>query len=461
MSYYEPMTGRDAWFLYAEKPNVPLDIGTVYIFESESQAPGGAGALGIEETVRRRLHLVPRYRQKVKRVPLNLSHPVWVDDENFDLGYHVRREVLQPPGDGATFRDTVARILSRPMDMRRPLWEMTVVTGLRNGRVALLNRAHHAMVDGVSSADILTLLLDISPEQAEVQTPVESWQPRPAPTSWELIRRKLINLSRDEVGATRRVRRGVRSAFRQPWRQILAFSASSFRPRPRLFFNRNIGLQRTGRGVKMPLSDIRAVKTRFGCTVNDAVLGVIAEGLHRWLIERGEQCPDAVRVFCPVSVRDESEHNKLGNRISGMVVELPIGAVSMEERLQHISRRTAELKRSGQAIAADRLAALADWAPSTLMVRAGRLMSNQQGGANLNVTNVPGPQFPLYTGGAQLLEAWPFAPLYPGMGMGIAVVSYNGNLYFGFTADPTVVPDIDGFTRHIKEASTSAVALAA
>jgi WS/DGAT/MGAT family acyltransferase len=460
-SHYEPMSGRDAWFLYAEKPNVPLDIGTVYIFEPESRFPGGTGAQGIEETVRQRLHLVPRYRQKVKRVPLNLSHPVWVDDADFDLGYHVRREVLPPPGDGVMFRDTVARILSRPMDMRRPLWEMTLVTGLRNGQVALLNRAHHAMVDGVSSADILTLLLDVSSEPAQIEAPSEPWLPRPAPTSWELVQKKLINLSPNEVGATRRVRRNVRNAFRQPWGRILAFGASTFRPQPKLFFNRRLGLQRTGRGVKVPLHEVRALKNRLACTVNDAVLGIIAEGLHRWLVERGEQPPQAMRCFCPVSVRDESERNKLGNRISGMVVDLPIGAITMEERLRLISQRTAELKRSGQAIAADRLAALADWAPSTLMVLAGHFMANQQGGANLNVTNVPGPQFPLYSGGAQLVEVWPFAPLYPGMGVGIAVVSYDGNLYFGFTADPSVVPDMDVFTRHIKDASISAAALAA
>src|SRR5712692_4212795 len=158
--YYEPLGGRDAWFLYAEKAELPLDIGTVYLFEGGSRVPGGRGVQGIAQTIAERLHRVPRYRMKIQRVPLNLAHPVWVDDPHFDLGAHIRREVLPPPGDGATLRRLVARILARPLDMRRPLWEMTIVTGLRGGRVVIVNRAHHAMVDGVSSVDILTLLLD-------------------------------------------------------------------------------------------------------------------------------------------------------------------------------------------------------------------------------------------------------------------------------------------------------------
>ncbi|HAC44903.1 MAG TPA: wax ester/triacylglycerol synthase family O-acyltransferase, partial [Chloroflexi bacterium] len=186
--FYEPLTARDAWFLYAERPQTPLDLGTVYVFEGEAQLPGGRGALGVEQTVRERIHLVPRYRQRIHRVPLNLAHPVWVDDPHFDLGAHIRREVLAPPGDGATLRKLVMRILSRPLDMRRPLWEMTIVTGLRGGRVVIVNRAHHAMVDGVSSLDILTLLLDTTPEGFTPEPPAEEWKPRPEPSNWQLIR---------------------------------------------------------------------------------------------------------------------------------------------------------------------------------------------------------------------------------------------------------------------------------
>jgi diacylglycerol O-acyltransferase len=429
------------------------------VFEGDSQLPGGRGALGIEQTIKERIHLVPRYRQRIQRVPLNIAHPVWVDDAHFDLGAHVRREVLPPPGDGAALRKLVMRILSRPLDMRRPLWEMTIVTGLHGDRVVLVNRAHHAMVDGVSSVDILTLLLDTTPETYTPEPPDGVWAPRTAPTSWQLIRPMLWN-----VGANRKDERTVLPAVwnttRLPWRSLFKLSGKMVTPRPNLFFNRKIGPQRTGRGLKVPLSAFKALKDRFGCTVNDAVLAVVSEGLYRWFKLRGERVPDRVRVFCPVSVRGDEGRGRLGNQISGMVLELPTGDITMEERLRSIKITTGDLKRTRQAVAADKLAGLADWAPPTLLVLAGRLMSNPQGGANINVTNVPGPQFPLYSGGAELLEVWPFAPLYPSMGLGVAIVSYNGDAYFGLTADPDLVPDVEAFTAKLRDASAECEALA-
>jgi diacylglycerol O-acyltransferase len=429
------------------------------VFEGDSQLPGGRGALGIEQTIKERIHLVPRYRQRIQRVPLNIAHPVWVDDAHFDLGAHVRREVLPPPGDGAALRKLVMRILSRPLDMRRPLWEMTIVTGLHGDRVVLVNRAHHAMVDGVSSVDILTLLLDTTPETYTPEPPDVVWAPRTAPTSWQLIRPMLWN-----VGANRKDERTVLPAVwnttRLPWRSLFKLSGKMVTPRPNLFFNRKIGPQRTGRGLKVPLSAFKALKDRFGCTVNDAVLAVVSEGLYRWFKLRGERVPDRVRVFCPVSVRGDEGRSRLGNQISGMVLELPTGDITMEERLRSIKITTGDLKRTRQAVAADKLAGLADWAPPTLLVLAGRLMSNPQGGANINVTNVPGPQFPLYSGGAELLEVWPFAPLYPSMGLGVAIVSYNGDAYFGLTADPDLVPDVEAFTAKLRDAATECAALA-
>jgi diacylglycerol O-acyltransferase len=432
----------------------------VYVFEGGSQVPGGRGALGIEETIKERIHLVPRYRQRIHRVPMNVAHPVWVDDPHFDLGAHVRREVLPPPGDGAALRRLVMRILSRPLDMRRPLWEMTIVTGLRGDRVVIVNRAHHAMVDGVSSVDILTLLLDITQETYVPEQPKEAWAPRAAPTNWQLIRPMLWN-----VGSQRKDERtmlpAVWNTTRLPWRSLFKLGGKMVSPRPDLFFNRKIGPQRTGRGLKVPLSAFKALKDRFGCTVNDAVLAVVSEGLHRWFKARGESVPETVRVFCPVSVRGEEGRGRIGNQISGMVLELPTGNLTMEERLHSIKVTTGDLKRTRQAVAADKLAGLADWAPPTLLVLAGRLMSNPQGGANINVTNVPGPQFPLYSGGAQLLEVWPFAPLYPSMGLGVAIVSYNGDAYFGLTADPGIVPDVEEFTSKLRDAAVECAALAA
>ncbi len=242
---------------------------------------------------------------------------------------------------------------------------------------------------------------------------------------------------------------------------MLKLSGNMFRPRPDLFFNRKIGTQRTGRGLKVPLATFKTLKQRFGCTVNDAVLAVVSEGLHRWFKARGESVPAKVRVFCPVSVRSDDGRGRLGNQISGMVLELPTADLSMEQRLRMINVTTGDLKRTRQAVAADKLAGLADWAPPSLLVLAGRLMSNPQAGANINVTNIPGPQFPLYTGGAQLLEVWPFAPLYPSMGLGVAIVSYNGDAYFGLTADPGIVSDVEEFTAKLEEAAVQCTELAA
>src|SRR5438270_13379908 len=188
-TWSESLSARDAWFLYAERADTPLDIGTVYVFGPGSRVPGGAGALGIEATISERLHLVPRYRQRIKYVPFNLDHPVWVDDANFGLGQHVRRVFLKPPGDAAQLRAEVMRILSRPLDHRRPLWEVTIVQGLRSGKVVVVNRAHHAMLDGVATGDILALLLDATPEPYRAESPAEPWVARPARSGRDLCRR--------------------------------------------------------------------------------------------------------------------------------------------------------------------------------------------------------------------------------------------------------------------------------
>lgn len=458
-TFFEPLTARDAWFLYAERADTPLDIGTVYVFDSKVEFPGGHGPLGIEETIAERLHLVPRYRQRIKHVPLNLDHPVWVDDANFELGQHVRRVLLKPPCDAAQLRAEVMRILSRPLDHRRPLWEVTIVQGLRSGKVVVVNRAHHAMLDGIASVDILTLLLDADPEPSHPQPPAEEWRPRPAPSGWQLVRRVLWN-PRSQGGEGMELR-DLWTAWKQPWIGWWQIGRSMALPDQELFWNRSIGPKRTGRGLKLPLAAFKSLKNRYGCTVNDAVLAVIAEGLHNWFLDRGAKVPDKIRVFCPVSVRDPSDRGSTGNRVSGMVVELPTGALPIEERLNRIRVRTVELKRSHQAVAADRLAGLADWAPASLLVLAGRLMSTPQAGAKLNVTNIPGPQLPLYSGGARLLEVWPFAPLYPDMGLGIAIVSYNGEVFFGLTADPGLVPDVEEFTNHLRQAAERCLDLAA
>ncbi len=325
-AHFEPLSGLDSWFLYAERHEAPLHIGATYIFEGTSITQGGRGALGLARTIEERLHLVPRYRQKLMWLPANVGPPVWVDDPDFDLSFHVRRAALPSPGDDQALRDYVARVFARPLDLTKPLWEVTIVEGLTHGRVAVVSKVHHAMVDGISTLDLATLLLDPMPEPAHHGRP-KRWRPRPAPTRNDLLREAVDRISPSELVRSLmklRPQQLVDAVMSSPWTGGIHLALSWLRPGQPLFFNRPIGPHRRVHGVKVPLQALKDVKAAFGGTVNDAVLAVIGEAMSRWLDQRGEQAPENLRVFAPVSVRDDSERYQLGNLVSGMVVEVPL-----------------------------------------------------------------------------------------------------------------------------------------
>jgi diacylglycerol O-acyltransferase len=455
-TFFEPLTGIDAWFLYAERHEAPLHIGSTYIFEGTPRVAGARGALGLARTIEERLYLVPRYRQKVMWLPANLGNPVWVDDPDFDLSYHVRRAALPSPGDDATLREYTARVFARPLDLNKPLWEMTIVEGLSGGRVAVVNKVHHAMVDGISTVDLATLLLDAEPTPTVYGRP-KRWRPRPAPSRAELIRSAAAGLSPiDAVKklAQLRPQQLAESLMRSPWSGGLHLALTWLRPGNPLFFNRPIGPHRRVHSVKVPLQQLKDVKSAFGGTVNDVVLAVIGEAMSRWLTEREEPVPASLRVFAPVSVRDDSQRYRLGNQVSAMVVDVPLARMTPRQRVNQVTAVTGDLKRSRQAIAAHTLTNVATWAPATLQALAGRLVTGA-GNAIVNIvaTNVPGPQAPFYTGGAELLEIWPFVAIYHSLGLNLAIVSYNGSVYFGVLADRDLVPDVDEFARHLGESA--------
>jgi len=470
-TFFEELTALDAFFLYAERPEAPLHIGAVYIFEGEPESPGGRGALGIRQTLEERLHMVPRYRQRVRFRPLNLGHPVWVDDPDFDLDYHVRRAALPRPGGDAALREYAARVLARRLDVHRPLWELTVVEGLSGGRVALIDKVHHAMVDGISTVDLATLLFDLEPAPPPGDGP-RPWHPRPAPDDLSLAQDSLDGLRR--VATTnpltlpfrlpKLIRGAAQEALATPWAGAATLAMSLVRPGPQLPFNRMISAHRRLHHQVVPLAALKEVKDVFAATVNDVVLAVIAEATSRWLEERGELSADAMRVFCPVSVRDASQRYRLGNQVSGMVVDLPIAVMPPVTRLARIVTETGELKRSGQAVAAQSLTAITSWAPATLHALGSRLASEPRFGlqsrVNMVVTNVPGPQVPFYTGGARLLEVWPFVPVYHTLGLNVALVSYDGGVHIGLNADRDLVPDLDRFARHVDGAADEYRAIA-
>jgi diacylglycerol O-acyltransferase / wax synthase len=469
-AHFEELGALDAFFLYAERSEAPLHIGSVYIFEGGSRVPGGRGAAGVAQTIRERLHLVPRYRQRVRFRPLNLGHPVWVDDPDFDLDDHVRRTTLARPGSEAALCEHAARVLAERLDARRPLWEIEVVEGLSGGRVGLISKVHHAMVDGISAVDLATLLFDAEPDPPPRTE--EPWHPRPGPDDRGLAQDSLDSLRQAArfnpltlpFKLPEMVRGVAQEAMATPWAGAASLALSLVRPGPQLFFNRVIGPRRRIRHVAVPLADLREVKEVFAATVNDVVLAIVAEAVGRWLEERGEAGPDAMRVFCPVSVRDDSRRGSGGNLLSGLVVDLPVGPMPAATRLARVVAGTGELKRSGQAVAAHTLVSMSGWAPATLQALGSRLASEPRFGlqsrVNMVVTNVPGPQMPFYTGGAQLLEVWPYVPVFHTLGLNVALVSYNGGVHFGLIADRDLVPDLDRFAVEIERAAAELLAIA-
>ena len=454
--HFEPLVGLDTWFLYGERHEAPLHIGATYIFEGTPRGKGGRGALGLARTIEERLHLVPRYRQKLMWRPGNIGNPVWVDDPDFELSYHVRRAALPSPGDDATLRDYTARVFSRPLDLNKPLWEITIIEGLTGDRVAVVNKVHHAMVDGISTVDLATLLLDPTPDAPKSGRP-RRWKPRPAPTQSDLLRDALERISPLEAGRNLirfRPQQLVETIARSPWSGSIQLALAWLRPGSPLFFNRPIGPHRRVQSVKVPLQSLKDVKNSFGGTINDAVLAVIGEAMSRWLYERGENVPETMRVFAPVSVRDQSQRYRLGNLVSAMVVEVPLAPMMPKDRVNLVTSTTGDLKNSRQAVAAQTLTTLATYAPATIQGLAGRLMTSQlqwspQSVVNIVATNIPGPQFPFYTGGAQLLDIWPFVSIYHSLGLNIAIVSYNGSVFFGLLADRDLVPDLDELAKHL------------
>jgi WS/DGAT/MGAT family acyltransferase len=470
-TFFEDLSSLDAFFLYAERPEAPLHVGAVYVFEGRPQVRGGRGAQGIARTLEERLPLVPRYRQRVRFRMLNLGHPVWVDDEDFDLTHHLQRVTLPAPGSDAALRELAARAFANPLDTSRPLWELTLVEGLSGNRVALISKVHHAMVDGVSNVDVGTLLLDPEPEPAAAQ-PMAPWRARPGPDERTLASRDLDGLRRTITSnpillpfrAPRLIREAVDGLVGTPWAGAASLALSFVRPGHHLFFNRVVGPSRALRHVSVSLADLKGVKEVMACTVNDVVLAVVAEATSRWLVERGEDVPERMRVFLPVSVRDDSSQPLPGNRVGGVIVELPLRSMPLVTRLARIAAEVGDLKKSRQALAAQTLTETTRWAPATLQALAGRLAAEPQlslqSVVNMVVTNVPGPQSPFYTGGARLLEVWPLVPIYHMLGLSVAVVSYDGMMHVGLLADPNLIPDLDRLSRHVARAAADYATLA-
>lgn len=418
-----------------------MHVGSLTVFEDV-----GLTEEQIFRHIASRLHLVPRFRQKVRFVPGHLHRPVWVDDPHFDLRFHVRWTGLPRPGGEREALTLMGRVMSHPLDRQRPLWEMWVFE-LPDGRRAIIQKTHHCLIDGISGVDLGTVLLDFAPDTPETES--EPWSPEPEPTDAELV----LDALRDLREQPRRIRDAVRRALqeredlerraREVAAGITAFGRSAAELAPKTSLNAPIGPHRRFHAVRLSLADVKAVKNALGCTVNDVVLALVTAGLRRLLQTRGDDVAGLVlKAMVPVSVRDPSRRGTWGNQVSMMAAELPVGEADPAARLAFIRERMADLKRSGQAVGADFWVQLGEYAPPTLLSLAGRAIAHQRM-VNVVVTNVPGPQFPLYLRGGRLLEAFPYVPLFSTNPIGVAVLSYDGQLNFGLTGDWDLAPDLD------------------
>jgi diacylglycerol O-acyltransferase len=460
----QSLSPQDASFLHLEDAVSHMHIGSVAILEGP---PPDYEA--IARMVRSHLPSVPRYRQRVHFVPVALGRPVWVDDPHFNLGYHLRRTALASPGGDQELRNLVGRVMSQQLDRGKPLWEIWVVEGLSDGRWALISKVHHCMVDGVSGAELLAVILD---SERDPELPAsDEWHPERQPTGAELA---IQALARRAVSPYEQLRT-LRSAIRSP-RRILRSAADTTRglwsmsglvsSPPRSSLNGPIGPHRRWAWAGTQLSDVKRIRDAFGGTVNDVVLTVIAGGFRALLAGRQESTQRDVRTLVPVSVRGSHEHGAYNNRVSAIFANLPVGIEDPVQRLAAVRTQMEQLKQSGEAVAGDVLVGLSGFAPAMLLslgLRAATRMPQRS--VNTVATNVPGPQHPLYAAGRRLLECYPYVPVAGQIRIGVAIFSYNGALTFGVTGDYDEAPDIDvlcdGIQRSIRELLAAAEAASA
>ncbi len=446
----------DVSFLYFEEPTTPMHVGGVAVFQAPAE---GFDHDRLVELISQRIAFVPRYRQRVRWVPGRLANPVWVDDQHFDVNYHVRRSALPRPGDDRQLAELVARVQSRPLDRTRPLWEMYLVEGLADDHFAIISKTHHAMVDGVAAVDIGQVILDTRPDRRD--PPADTWRPSPEPSSVELVAGAVAETVRRPAAAIDTVRGGIGEVQHTLGRLagaaggLLAAATSAARPAPDSPLNAEIGEHRRYAMAAFDLDDHRRVRKAHGSTVNDVVLATIAGALRAWLLTRGESVGVAttVRALVPVSVRGEDDDPHPGNRVSSYLVDLPVGEPSAVMRLHQVSYRMQAHKETGQAVGAAALAGLAGFSPPTLHSLGARVASGlSKRWFNLVITNVPGPQQPLYAEDAPMLAAYPVMPLAKGQALSIGLTSYDGKVFYGLNADRDAMPDVDVLAQCLGDA---------
>ena len=457
------LTGLDASFLHLEDDRTHMHVAAVMTFDGEPPAYDD-----VIDAIDARLHLVPRYRQKLAFVPLSQGRPRWVDDPHFNLRYHVRMTALPQPGTEDDLKRLAGRVFSQPLDRDKPLWEIWVVDGLDGGeRFGLLSKTHHALVDGISGIDIVSVLFDTKPEPAPPErTTAKRWLPQPSPSRAQLLGEALV----ERATVPAEIARGVRALLRTPRRiaqaavqnvvGLGALAWTGLSPAPPTPYNTRIGPHRRFTWVRMELADVKAIKDALGGTVNDVMLSIVAGALGLHLRRRGEEVTGLeLKAMVPVSVRADEARGALGNQVAAMMAPLPVGCDEPHVRYQLIHDAMDQIKRSGQAVGAQVLTELTGFAPPNIMSQASRLVARQRW-FNVVVTNVPGPQFPLYLMGHEMIDLIPMVPLAQNQGLGIAIMSYNGRICFGLVGDYDVLYDLDDLAEDFQTALAELAAAA-
>lgn len=455
------LSALDASFLHLESATTPMHVGGVAVFaRSRRRLDFETLAAHIES----RISLVPRYRQRIASVPGNLANPVWIDDVHFDISYHLRRSVLPRPGSEEQLFDLVARLMSRQLDRSRPLWEMYVVEGLAGGRTAVITKTHHAMVDGIGAVDIGQVILDPTPKPRDV--PTEEWTAAREPSPIELVVDAVTEIAQRPsaaVDAARMAMLDVRTTVEKVAGVaggVLAAARTAGRPAPETVLNVDIGRQRRFAVTRTRLDDYRAVRKQHGGTVNDVVLATVAGALRRFFFSRGEPIGEdtVVRAMVPVSIRRDGDTSP-GNWILLYFVDLPVGEPDPVLRLKHISDEMQAHKQAGQSMGAASIIRMSGFAPPTLHALGARAAGSfSRRIFNVLVTNVPGPQLPLYAAGARMQEVFPVVPLAKGQALSVGLTSYNGGVYYGLNADRDALSDVDVLPAMLDEALAELVA---
>lgn len=481
------LTGLDTTFLRLESGSTYGHVSGLTIYDPSTTKTGELRREDLRDLIQSRLHLLPPFRWRLAEVPLKLDDPYWIEAPEFDIDFHVREIGLAQPGDDEQLAEQAARIAARPLDRSRPLWELYVIHGLSDGRVGMLTKMHHAAIDGVSGAEILGILLDVTPEPREVPPPEADWQPESVPSDLSMLGRGLLGAAQRPIKMLRSAPRtlaglsdvpgmtmvpGVDTLSRASARLVRLGSGGDGRllerqnlTAPRTSLNGHISPHRRFSFGSLPLADVKEVKNTFGLTVNDVVMATCAGALRRWLIDHDELPRKPLLAMVPVSVRDEGKKGQFGNQVSVMVVPLPTHQADPRKRLMLMQEAMKTAKERHQAVPATMMQDFAEFIPPAIAARATRVVTGLTAGLvsplfNVVISNVPGPQFPLYSAGAKMLGNYPMSAIADGVGLNITLMSYDGKLDFGLIGCREMVPDIWNLVGYLEDSLDEMQALA-